>query len=306
MKRIIISLLFLLPQIVLAQANTMFNGGFGDGVKANNYEQSSNTTLFNGGTNDGSNVNNYLQISNETLFTGGNNDGVSTTSFLQQGNETLFKGGINDGAIVQNFKQLELYSIFSGGQGDGWANTALPLSPLPLELLSFTGRKNKQYHTLEWQTAAEININYMEVQWSTNARDFSAIGQVTGKNNSANDYSFDYNLYKNGSNYYRLKIVDQDGKFVYSNIVKILELEQEGTIIVYPNPTASDLYVQMQTQSELQSTMNILSMNGQIVSRYVFQPNEIPKLNVSSLPKGNYILQVVTSRSKQSIPFQKL
>ncbi|MEO7045041.1 MAG: T9SS type A sorting domain-containing protein, partial [Ferruginibacter sp.] len=113
---------------------------------------------------------------------------------------------------------------------------------LPLTILNFSAEKQNTNAVLKWTVTQQINVNYYEVQRSINAVDFSPIGKVNAISNNANsnnNYSYSDALNNINSNtiYYRLRMVDRDGKFVYSTIKFISLTGNESNLIqVFPNP----------------------------------------------------------------------
>ncbi len=103
---------------------------------------------------------------------------------------------------------------------------------LPVEFVSFSAQwlnENKE-SLLKWITASETENDYFEVQHSINGTHWSVVGKVEGNGNSqiAQEYSFVHNEAVSGLNYYRLRQVDFDGSFSYSNIVSVNALTEEN------------------------------------------------------------------------------
>ncbi|MBI4947052.1 MAG: T9SS type A sorting domain-containing protein [Bacteroidetes bacterium] len=110
--------------------------------------------------------------------------------------------------------------------------------PLPVELLTFEAKPDGNIVNVQWVTATEFNSDYFLVQHSTNGIDFSDVIRIKAAGNSSTTRKYaaeDYEPYK-GVSYYRLKQVDYDGKFSYSDVVAV-QLHNEDAISVYPNPT---------------------------------------------------------------------
>ena len=98
-----------------------------------------------------------------------------------------------------------------------------PVIPLPIELLSFSGKKAEAVNVLEWVTASEHNNDYFSLERSANALDFHEIAKVDGAGNSSSLISYAHNDKEPPAaiSYYRLKQVDFDGRYSYSNIVAL-------------------------------------------------------------------------------------
>lgn len=100
---------------------------------------------------------------------------------------------------------------------------SITVIPVPVKLSSFTAEKVNTTTLLQWSTATEINSKNFEVQRSADGKEFKTIGVVQAKGNSTNqtNYSFTDAVPINGINYYRLKQVDVNGKFEYTNIIQV-------------------------------------------------------------------------------------
>ncbi len=123
-------------------------------------------------------------------------------------------------------------------------------SVLPIELINFTARKKNKQVEINWVTASEINNDYFLVQRSKDAAAFQDIAIVESKGNSVTEKrysSLDAEPY-NGVSYYRLKQVDNDGKFSYSNVASV-NFMNEKTVSVYPSPAAGTFYVNLSGMS---------------------------------------------------------
>jgi hypothetical protein len=178
---------------------------------------------------------------------------------------------------------------FAGAQLLVTANSALPVI-----LSSFTGAPDKCDASLKWTTKTEeSNFSHFEIEYSPDARTFIKVGIVQGKAiSSGADYKFTYRQV-NGNGYYRLKQVDKDGKFEYSNSIRVsTNCNDKARILVYPNPLSYDqkLIVTIsgytgKIKGELYNAM------GQQVTVYNLV-NSANELSVMNLSAGVYMLYV--------------
>lgn len=103
-----------------------------------------------------------------------------------------------------------------------------PCVPLPIELVSFNGINYKIYNHLSWVTATELNNEYFNLERSKDGINWIDVGRINGSGTvstpSYYEYS-DHNYYKESINYYRLKQVDFDGNFKYSQIISVISPE---------------------------------------------------------------------------------
>src|SRR5690606_7905810 len=141
-----------------------------------------------------------------------------------------------------------------------------------------------------WQTTGETNTAHFEMEHGTDGDNFEMIGKVNTSGNNRtgnNDYSFnDYNP-ASGINFYRLKMVDKDGEFTYSNTEKV-ELIKKNFVRLFPNP-ATDIVTLQGVKNY--TRVKISNLQGAELMSKTFSGNEL-KLNISSLPAGVYLLQL--------------
>jgi hypothetical protein len=92
---------------------------------------------------------------------------------------------------------------------------------LPLQLIDFSLDQSSNYILLEWITEGEFNFDYFEVQKSMDGYDFESIAKIQGKGNSESQYYYQFQdrASRNGTIYYRLKMVDVDGSYRFSDII---------------------------------------------------------------------------------------
>jgi Secretion system C-terminal sorting domain len=282
-----------------AQAeNNIFGGGSGDGWDKTSFAQSVNN-IFNGGNGDGWDKTSFAQSVNN-IFNGGNGDGWDKTSFAPAVNN-IFSGGNGDGWDKTTFAQAG-NNIFFGGLGDGWANTYRPMGPLPITLEYFTAKKNNTISSLlNWKTTQEINTAFFDVERSTDAIVFKKIGKVNAAGNStiAILYSFIDNNPEQGINYYRLRQVDIDGRYMYTPARQVIfDKLNAGTVKYYPNPTNGMLTVELSaTNSHETRVINICNAVGAVINQFKVSASSGTKMHIdlSRYAKGTYFIQLKTT-----------
>jgi hypothetical protein len=199
------------------------------------------------------------------------------------------QSGNGTGAISATRTNLSGFSQFDIGFNDA--------APLPIELLFFTGRKADSDALLQWATATELNNSYFAVERSRDGINFSEIGSVNGAGttNIRHDYNFTDRQPLTGVNYYRLRQVDTDGTYSYSNIVS-LSFDGDFGVLLYPNPVSNQLHLDLYSQSETDCIISVLDITGRtVVSRQstlnaTYQQEFI---NTTDWLPGNYIVKVV-------------
>lgn len=110
---------------------------------------------------------------------------------------------------------------------------------LPLELISFNTTANNCSPVLTWITANEINTLEFNIEASADGNKFTKIGTVAAQGFGGRTYTFSP-VQAKGTTYYRLKMVDKDGKYTYSDIKALtLNCNADKFITVYPNPVTT-------------------------------------------------------------------
>ncbi|RZM08981.1 MAG: T9SS type A sorting domain-containing protein, partial [Pedobacter sp.] len=255
-------------------------------------------------------------------YRGSSGDGHAADSvitFAQYASITMFApflGSFGDGYATDSiiaFNQhnyISMYQPYGGGDADGW--TSYPIFGvviLPINLLSFTGEQVDKKHILRWETAQEQHAAFFEVQRSKDARHFETIGKVdaAGNSNVLQKYFLNDLVPMQGNNFYRLKKVDQDGSFEYSNVILLKVNSNQGTITVYPNPTTSSLNVLLGGLNDNSIvTASISDMSGKIVRQVKLRKNAATiNFNVEQLPAGVYNLRILWNNELTSWRFIK-
>ena len=180
-----------------------------------------------------------------------------------------------------------------------------PFAPLPVELISFNGWNAGAVNQLQWKTASEKNTAKFIVEKSIDGVTYTSIGEQTAAGNSTTtlSYSLSDNQPVIGNNYYRLKTVDIDGKFSYSDVINIPvnEAYTNSFTRVYPNPTKGNLNVEIQSST----TSNTKIVVFDVVGKKIFEKETslVKGINtltfdVADYADGAYILQFIDSTGK--------
>lgn len=169
-----------------------------------------------------------------------------------------------------------------------WQCTGL----LPVTIIDLTAQKNSESVFLKWYASYETGFKLYEIERGSNGNDFHKIGEVTGRNLA--NYSFtDYNLPVGGTVYYRLKMIDIDGKFSYSKTIAVRLNGNFSNALVYPNPAKGDLNIKLQNALTENSQLTVADLSGRILMQQQVPPGQISvALNVSKLPPGRYFIKI--------------
>lgn len=226
-------------------------------------------------------------IAEENGLLGDNASGIHT--FITPNNVLIvpYDNGYYAEFQVSNFSE---FWINSGGPGQD--------RPLPVQLGSFTATQRSSTGLLEWVTLQEANTDKFIVEKSYDGVIYQTIGEVKAAGNSTTSQRYrltDVQL-MNGINYYRLKMVDLDGKFTYSPI-RLLNVTGGAPIItMFPNPVKKGiLYV---NTSENCRRVDITDVQGRLMKTVSSQGTR-QTIPLHQLSKGTYIVTVVTDNGKK-------
>ncbi len=144
----------------------------------------------------------------------------------------------------------------------------LKISTLPLTLLNLTGSLVHNTSLLQWQATNEINTNYFIVERCITGNMFTAIGVMNAINSAGiNKYRFVDTNISVGSNLYRLKMVDKDGSFTYSNVIAVKLVSSILGLKIYPNPTDGVAQINFYGTAYTQCLVTIADNAGRIISK---------------------------------------
>ncbi len=237
---------------------------------------------------------------------------MATTTYLLTNTFTVRTGGQATGPIniSNNGRQYSLwFKSF---------NYSAPVTgTLPITLTSFTAQLNNSTDkvNLNWTTSTEINASHFVVQRSADGTNYDDEAVVfTQEGNSslqrAYNYSDNVNLQNAGLIYYRLKMVDMDGTFKYSNI-DLIRLEQSQDlvkVIAYPNPATAEIRVTIPDswQNKMVS-YSIYNLNGSLVkAKTNNNAQQTETFGIADLSKGVYIINTTNGSDNTTQKFIKI
>ncbi len=196
---------------------------------------------------------------------------------------------------------------------------AANLSTLPLDLLTFTGHlQNNNSVLLNWKTENEINTSYFLVERSIDGTRFNSIRNVSalgGRNNQG--VSFNYSITDedavNQSSlklYYRLKMVDIDGSFKYSNIVFVSIPYITNKVTISPNPVINEVKVTITSPENGRVQWKLMDNVGRVILKGT---EHVKKgggnnftINMNKVSAGAYYLGIKGAGNDQQVKMQKL
>lgn len=174
-------------------------------------------------------------------------------------------------------------------------------TPLPVILKSFTGKNDGAVNHLSWTTTAEQNFSYFELLRSQDGSHFEVLANInSNRNEYGSTYEYKDTKAEQGKNFYRLKIVDQDGRSAMSDIVELsVKSSSSISVSVHPNPVKQQLNVAIKGNIDGKGTIVLIDVLGKVVSTIALTSNYIV-VDMNKLPSGIYIVKY-TDNSNTSI-----
>ncbi|GAB4205195.1 MAG: hypothetical protein Fur0023_13800 [Bacteroidia bacterium] len=215
---------------------------------------------------------------------------------------TIASGTIKSSGVVTAFSPFTIASKLGGG-----------VNPLPIELIEFTANPRDNYVELYWKTATQINNDYFVVEKSLDAQNWQQLVIVKGAGTTYVPIEYleiDPHPIE-GINYYRLKQVDFDGAYSYSQIVAVKYARSIATsnneAILFPNPVESGENLNIQFPTNYTEVLVVLRdmMGREIFSKViVFEENNLLYAIPldKEIPAGMYL---VTASSHRNLLFSK-
>jgi len=164
--------------------------------------------------------------------------------------------------------------------------------PVPVSLIDFKAVLQNKSIMLQWEIATEKNLNSFVIERSADGNRFLPINRVValGAGTFARNYSIIDKQPLEGINFYRLKMVDVDGKFTYSNIVAV-KINSDKKLQIFPNPAKEILFVEANGNNK-NATFEIIDAVGRKLKKIQILLNGKTSFSVdiSNLPKGIYNL----------------
>jgi len=146
-------------------------------------------------------------------------------------------------------------------------NSFAASAPLPVTLVQFIASRNDdQTIKVSWATAQEENASHFDVERTGDAGAWETIGTVKAKGFSSITTNYTYtDLYPlSGTNYYRLKMVDLDGKFKYSKVVSVSSNTKGESLVIYNNPFTDLIRLKVNTASADNLNLMVTDMLGKV------------------------------------------
>ncbi len=249
-----------------------------------------------------------LQSATNSLGAASGVTGISDLSIFK--NDDACGAAVNNGAI----KVVPLYVEAHGSNGyvlqatinsfSSFYFASDDYSVLPLQLITFKGEWKNNAALLQWETVNENNTAEFIIERSIDGSNYSQIGSVNANGNTTTKINYSY-IDNNAASqpaaviFYRLKLVDQDGRFTYSKSISI-DLKNILEISLFPNPVKDKLNIRINNRERQTVTLEVTDLQGRKMfsERRTINPNESLEINVKAWKSQFYVLKVLNEKKE--------
>jgi len=296
-------------------SNSSYSGGADDGAATGlaSALSLSMPNMYSGGLDDGSATaaSTALSLSGSGSYSGGPDDGASSllVSSMSLAVNSMYAGGSNDGStsiLSSSLPLISITGIYSGGPDDGFSSIldpAAPLVVLPVSWENFNVARITSDALLDWTVSHEYMDLGFDIERSFDGNEFHKIGFVEAIQIFSATHTYNYtdpdpaHQCTTGNCrqvFYRLKQLDQSGRYSYSPI-KTLSLDAASLVAsVYPNPASGKLIVKINNTGNVIPVYQISIYNnlGMSVLQIPLQNQLKYEVDIRELPSGMYYLKL--------------
>ena len=233
------------------------------------------------------------------IFRIGNPVAIRTECFSDQGPGIVLYSGLECAGGISSF-----YAIFTTmtGSCNGTQCDIIrfpELGPMPVKLSSFSAVRSKQVVSLNWNTEFEIDSKEFIVE-RAEGTEFRSVGSIKSNVNSSvrKSYSFNDKNENAGSTYYRLKNVDLNGSFTYSEIRTVKGIGAVNDVTIFPNPTRSNSNGSV-VGVTANCSIQLLDFSGKILKN--INSNTINSLDLTGINYGTYLIRIIDKATKEIV-----
>ena len=184
-------------------------------------------------------------------------------------------------------KTYAVVVTYAGGVKDTSA------SALPVKLLNFKGKNMNNSNLLSWVTTTEINTSEFAIERSSNGETYTQIATVKAAGISTSEKAYDYsdNSFTSFANYYRLKMIDENGAYTYSNVVR-LNKQGKAVFQIQPNPVINST---VNVYGNNMKFAKIYDVNGKLLLNQTITNADQAQFKLNNLAKGVYMINVTSA-----------
>ncbi len=195
---------------------------------------------------------------------------------------------LTNGNVVPN--KASIYFDYNKAVQTNTANTFIGTLPLTLTAFGAIPKEEQNKIFVYWNTANEVNTSYFIIEQSTDARTFTAAAEVAAKGKGNNSYYYQLTANSQQSTVFlRLKMVDKNGTFSYSNIIRITTNDKQQTITIQ-SPTKNELKINVTSTTLNNTKACLINGQGKVVKTFTLKQG-YQTIDIAVLQSGLYYLQ---------------
>ena len=274
-----------------------------EGDRNNPFVTVTQSTIDNSGDTDGDGLMNIFDNVTITSLTAGNYYKNVTMGNMGAGVGFTdnFDGPIPSGSLIGLQKSDPSNTI-----DRDWRNASI----LPLQIVNLLVNYTAPDAAIKWNVVNELEVGRYEVEFSLDGVAFTTIQKIIAKNSGIAAYTVLHNLnaYNVAIVYYRVKQINLNGQFFYTNLVP-LRLNVKHEVIIHGNPFYSSIGLTYSSQQKELLNVQLHSIDGKLITNKMVNlsagSNYFTIDNLMNLPNGTYILVLKSNISSQTIQIQK-
>ena len=255
-------------EVTIDEITAAANAGTNQTLTSGNFTITGNTPVT--GTGKWSLVSGTATIANE-------NTAATTISGVPDNTTAVLRWSITNGVCTST------------------SDVSLKKDPaLPLTLLQFEVKSESSFSLVKWHTVDEKNVKGFDLQRATHKNDFKSIKWLDAKGNGFYQYE-DRDISTGVTYYYRLKMMDNDGRFDISPIKTASFEGEDEKPKIYPNPMTDEAFLSIFSSTENTAYLKLMNMQGRVVqafSQKIMEGENTIPLAINDVPSGLYFLVV--------------
>jgi hypothetical protein len=213
-----------------------------------------------------------------------------------------FNTGFADAVQIMDIQATYNNNLVVATHGQGAFMSARFSGILPVHLISFTGEALPNYNKLQWQVSDEVNMSRYELEKSSDGSNFKKTLSIpSGNNPLLSTYTYNDPVTGNGSFYYRLKSVNMDESYLYSEVICIRRNSKER-LEVLGNPFGSEIHLKLVLAVSGMAHLSLYNSAGQLIRKEQFMlsngENDLSIGNISGLSSGIYYLEAIVGHQR--------
>lgn len=211
----------------------------------------------------------------------------------------------NDAAVF--YQSASSNAPTNSGAATTQSTLTLSVAPLGLSLLDFNGALSNKTVFLKWQTANEKNTSYFDVLRSEDGREWNTVGKVAaaGTKSTTSSYGLndDVRAVNSSSIYYRLRMVDIDGSYTYSNTLVFYPGKDNSDFVkVYPTAVSKGEDVTIAfSDSYVAGQVAVFNSVGQLITKLNAENNSKITIGTADLATGIYYVKLISQQSAADV-----